>query len=536
MLRIVLLPSVTALLAGVLSAAQAPPTSRGPHFQASDRCIACHNGISTASGEDISIGFSWRPTMMANSGRDPYWQAGVRRETIDHPAARAAIEDECSICHMPMARYESRSAGHEGEVFSHLPFNNEKTSDRLAADGVSCSVCHQIQDKKLGTRESFVGGFFIDPAPPEGERPVYGPFEIDPGRTTVMRTSSGFLPTQAKHIREAELCATCHTLLTQALGPDGKVIGELPEQVPYQEWLHSGYRQGTSCQDCHMPAVAGEAPITSVLGRPHPEVSRHVFVGGNFFVQRLLNRFRNELSVAALPQELDAAALRTVAHLQSEAARITIEKVEGGSGRLSAEVTVQNLGGHKLPTAYPSRRVWVHFSVRDGAGRIVFESGGLNADGSIQGNDSDADPGRYEPHYAEIRTSDQVQIYESVMGDPGGKPTTGLLTAVRYVKDNRLLPKGFDKRTADKDVAVRGEAAQDPDFTGGEDRIRYSVALGDAQGPFRVEAELWYQPIAYRWAHNLRSYDAMEPRRFVGYYDAMAAASAVMLTRASASR
>ncbi len=536
MSRVIFLFCATAFMAGVLAASRPPQPSKGPHFQTSDRCIACHNGVSTPSGEDISIGFAWRPTMMANSGRDPYWQAGVRRETIDHPGARAAIEDECSICHMPMARYESKLAGHEGEIFSHLPFNKEKSSDRLAADGVSCSVCHQIQDKKLGTRESFVGGFVIDPAPPEGERPVYGPFEIDPGRTTVMRSSSGFRPTEAKHIRQSELCATCHTLLTQALAPDGKVIGELPEQVPYQEWLHSGYREGTSCQECHMPVVSGEAPITSVLSQPHPGVARHVFVGGNFFMQRLLNRYRDDLSVAALPGELDSAALRTVAHLQSEAAQIAIGNIELGSGRLDAEVTVQNLGGHKLPTAYPARRVWLHYSVRDGAGQIVFESGALNANGSIQGNDSDADPSRYEPHYTEIRTSDQVQIYESIMADPAGKPTTGLLTALRYVKDNRLLPKGFDKRTADKDVAVHGAAADDPDFTGGEDRIRYSVALGGAQGPFQIEVELWYQPISYRWASNLRSYDAAEPRRFVGYYDAMASASAVMLTHASASR
>src|SRR5262249_36763862 len=86
------------------------------HFQSSDRCIACHNGLSTPSGEDISIGFDWRPSMMANSSRDPYWQASVRRESIDHPESRAAIEDECSICHMPMARYESKLNGREGEV------------------------------------------------------------------------------------------------------------------------------------------------------------------------------------------------------------------------------------------------------------------------------------------------------------------------------------------------------------------------------------------------------------------------------------
>ena len=35
-------------------------------------------------------------TMMANSARDPYWQASVRRETIDHPKHSAAIQDECA--------------------------------------------------------------------------------------------------------------------------------------------------------------------------------------------------------------------------------------------------------------------------------------------------------------------------------------------------------------------------------------------------------------------------------------------------------
>lgn len=508
----------------------------GTHFQTSDRCVACHNGITTPTGEDISIGTDWRTSMMANAGRDPYWMAGVRREMIDHPTAAALIQDECSICHMPMMRYEAKLAGGEGEAFAHLPPDTTKLADRLADDGVSCSVCHQITEQNFGTRESFIGGFKIDEKAAPGERPVFGPFEISKGHTTIMKSASMFQPKEGKHIQSSELCATCHTLFTQALDAQGKVIGELPEQVPYQEWLHSDYKATHSCQSCHMPVVKEEVPITSVLGEPRAGFSRHTFVGGNFFMQRILNRFRSDLSVTAPPQEMSAAVNRTIAHLQSEAAKVAVQNVDIRNGRLEAGISVENLGGHKLPTAYPSRRTWLHVTVRDGNGKALFDSGALNPNGSIQGNDNDGDANRFEPHYAEITRADQVQIYETVMVGSDGVVTTGLLTALRYVKDNRLLPRGFDKRTADKDVAVHGEAEGDGDFTAGGDLIRYSVAVGDAQGPFQVEAELWYQPIAYRWAMNLKKYDAPEPKRFVGYYEETATGSAVMLAHAAASR
>jgi len=282
--------------------------------------------------------------------------------------------------------------------------------------------------------------------------------------------------------------------------------------------------------------VKEDVPITSVFGEPRAGVARHTFVGGNFFMQRMLNRFRGDLSVPVPPQELDAAANRTIAHLQAEAARVTVQSVDVRAGRLDAVVSVENLGGHKLPTAYPSRRAWLHVVVRDAGGRAVFESGATNLDGSIQGNDNDADALKFEPHYDEIRSADQVQIYETIIAGADGAVTTGLLKGVRYLKDNRLLPRGFDKRTAEPDIAVHGAAVDDPDFVGAGDRVRYSIDLANAQGPLVVEAELLYQPIGYRWAANLKAYgQAREPLRFTGYYDAMAATATATLARATVS-
>jgi hypothetical protein len=249
-----------------------------------------------------------------------------------------------------------------------------------------------------------------------------------------------------------------------------------------------------------------------------------------------LNGHRDDLGVAALPPELSVAADRTVNFLQTQSARVSIRNLQSAAAGLSIDVWVENLTGHKLPTAYPSRRAWLHVVLRDGNGRTVFESGALNPDGSIVGNDNDADPLRFEPHYHEITSPEQVQIFEPILKDAQGKVTTGLLSAIGYLKDSRILPSGFDKKTAEPDISVVGEAADDPDFNDKGALTRYVINTGNAVGPFHVEAELWYQPIGFRWAHNLARYQAMEPQRFVGYYETAAEHSAIVLARAEANR
>ena len=506
---------------------QAPGTPR-PDLQLfvhSRDCVACHNQLSTPAGEDVSIGSSWRATMMANSARDPYWQAAVRRETLDHPGHADAIQDECAACHMPMAQRMARADGRHGAVFTHLPFPGDVANQEqyLAADGVSCTVCHQVDEQALGTSASFNGAFVLVAPTIDGIRRIVGPYAVDQGRRRIMRSVTGYEQVEAPHVGRSELCASCHTLITQAFGPDGSVIGRLPEQMNYQEWQHSAFaREERSCQSCHMPRTEGPMRIASVLGEARPHLARHRFIGGNSFMLQMLDRFRIALGVDAPSAELEATAAATRRQLASETADVEIVEAERSNAALRFEVRVRNRTGHKFPTGYPARRAWLHVAVEDALGRAVFTSGAPAPDGSIADNDADADGTRFEMHHEEITRPDQVQIYESILGDPAGRPTTGLLTATAYLKDNRLLPRGFDKATAAADIAVVGAAASDSDFVGEMDRVRYRVALPAEMGLLRVRVVLRYQPIAYRWARNLAAYDAPEPRRFVGYFGALA--------------
>ena len=63
--------------------------------------------------------------------------------------------------------------------------------------------------------------------------------------------------------------------------------------------------------------------------------------------------------------------------------------------------------------------------------------------GRFTGNDNDGNPAQYEPHYAVLSQPDQVQIYEGIIVNSDGQVTTTLLRAASYIKDNRLLPAGF---------------------------------------------------------------------------------------------
>jgi hypothetical protein len=472
------------------------------------------------SGTDVSLDTNWRSTMMANAARDPYWQAALSAEIAAAPEVQEVIEDICSTCHMPMARFTAAAAGGQGTVLGEGFLNPAHELHNLAMDGVSCTLCHQIRDTNLGPA-STSGRFVIDTELPPGQRLIFGPFSVDEQQASIMQAATGFVPAQANpfgrglHLSQSELCATCHTVYIPYLDATGQMAGEFPEQVPYLEWFYSDYRSTATCQECHMPAAEGGVRIASTSPTLRSPFSRHVFVGGNAYVLRILQTFGEGLGVTASGEQFAATMGYAVDQLQNRTARLTLEETTLSSSRLTVNVLVETLVGHKFPTGFPARRAWLHFVVRDAGGQVVFESGGVNPDGSIIGNANDADPATFEPHYQAIVSPDQVQIYEAILRDTEAHVTTSLLHAAGFLKDNRIPPAGYQKSAPYDDIAVRGSAFDDENFLGGEDWIQYSADVGNAARPLTVTVELLYQSIGFRWAQNLAAFSTPEVQRFL---------------------
>jgi len=236
-------------------------------------------------------------------------------------------------------------------------------------------------------------------------------------------------------------------------------------------------------------------------GVPRDGFSQHTFLGANTVMQAMLRDYSDELGISVDTTLFDASIARNRAFLRG-AASIDIVSSSLEGQQLTSTVLIRNHSGHKFPSGYPSRRVYLHFRINDNNGNIVFESGKTAANGSINGNIEDVDNSQFENHYDVITRSDQVQVYEAIMGDTDSSVTHTLMQASHYLKDNRLLPAGFDKVSAPDDIKVAGLASNDSNFDAEGDQVTYLVTVPGG-GSYTVFAELVYQPLAFGHLQDL---------------------------------
>ena len=135
-------------------------------FQTGAECMACHNGLTTPSRRGR---LDWRELARLDDGA---LLAGPvlagRRPARGDRSSGACRGDRGRVLHLPHADDHlsgpRRRATRQGvRTPSH---RRPRRRDPLAADGVSCTVCHQITNERLGTPESFTGGYVLNVASP----------------------------------------------------------------------------------------------------------------------------------------------------------------------------------------------------------------------------------------------------------------------------------------------------------------------------------------------------------------------------------
>lgn len=482
------------------------PTGYNSLFAGSGECLMCHNSIVDGQGNDISIVNWWKSTMMANSTKDPFWRAKVSYETIKNPALQEEIESTCTRCHAAMGSFDAFFNGQ-----THYSMQ-ELYQDPIANDGVSCTVCHQISAESMG---NFSGNIQF------GENhTIWGPYmDIFPNP---MINNTGYTPAYGSHIKESELCANCHTLLTPTVDLEGQLTGTyFVEQAIYHEWKNSdSFQNQVSCQDCHLPEIDESIVISSMppwLGGQTP-FGKHELVGANVFMLRLLKNNIEELGLTADEQDFDATISRTLDKLQESSIHLSMSILDRENDSLYVEVQIENLAGHKLPAGYPSRQVFIQLTVLNENGEEIFISGQLDENYQIIDEDLP-----YEPHHSIITQENQVQIYQMVMANVAGEVTTTLLHADHALKDNRLTPIGFSTEHPSYDtIQIVGLANNDLDFNdnqAGGDRIYYHIPIHNELGDIEVQAKVFYQTVNHRWLEDMFEESSEEIDNFQEMYD-----------------
>ncbi|MFK7809375.1 MAG: T9SS type A sorting domain-containing protein, partial [Saprospiraceae bacterium] len=388
--------------------------------------------------------------------------------------------------------------------------------DTLGLDGVGCLACHQQSDFQLGSNHS--GTLFFDTA-----KVAYGPF-VSP-LSSPMLAATMYKPVYSTHISDAGNCAGCHSLVTETFDLGGEPTGNtFVEQATYHEWLNSIYEpQDISCQNCHMPALEGAYKL--IAGFDTEERSPfylHDLVGANTMMLKLLKENSNSLGIEATDEAFDETIDKTLQMLQQRTLNLDLSFQDRTEDTCYIALELKNKAGHKFPSGYPARRAIISLLVQNEEGDTLFHSGKMDDSYNVIAHDD-----LYEPHYQVITDESQAQIYEMVIADVAGNPTTVLTRADHLLKDNRLVPEGFSMSHPVYDTTqIAGQVLLDPDFNNqgsgegsGTDMIYYHIPMYGFVEPLQITASVYYQSVPERWLEEMFAETSSEIDLFKSMYE-----------------
>ena len=324
----------------------------------------------------------WRQSAHSNSFRAPWYLKNVNR-LIDEKGVQ--FSRHCEGCHNPVALLS-------GDLTQGMPKKRP-----FEAEGITCSTCHAIQSTDTTGTGSYVMGtpaVLVDEAGAPVTRPVSDGeilAHLDRHSKAVMRPL----------YQTPEFCAACHKAAIPRVLDDYKWLRAF---TVYDEWQGASFTKQSplpfyrkpevsTCQSCHMlrePLAAGAMEP----GAKDGQFVSHRWLGGNTLIPAYYKFDEQaEKLVAFLKNSADGKGVLHVDifGLEKEGdksliAPLGLSKFSLAAGdTLVADVVIQNKGiAHSfVPEQRDFYEAWVDFAVKDGAGKVLAESGFLQPDGNL---------------------------------------------------------------------------------------------------------------------------------------------------------
>jgi Flp pilus assembly protein TadD len=342
-------------------------------FPNAEYCGSCHQ----------EAYHQWRQALHSNSFRTPFYRTSVN--LLIHDKTRGiAFARHCDSCHNPV-----------GVLSGALTENSKIDRTKFDADGLTCATCHSIQ--KLNSTNGNAGVEMGVPAVIVDEKGNRIPGQV-PFEQILRHPERHSKAVMQDFLHTPEFCAACHKANLPDTLNDYKFLRAF---TVYDEWQQSKFSQRnpltfyttdfSSCQGCHMKRETATLPD---YGAKHGTLASHRWLAGNTAVpfyysfDEQLNKTIEFLKsgnylnvdIFALKQMSAGSAESMTSPLGSMPVSLKPDET------VEAYVVIQNKNiGHSLiPEVRDLYEAWVRFTVADGSGNTVYQSGYLEPDGMLE--------------------------------------------------------------------------------------------------------------------------------------------------------
>ncbi len=332
------------------------------------------------SGCHEEIVAEWEPSAHRYASMDVAFQA-VQNEMAKQNGAESTRY--CGGCHDPISLFSGTK-----NIFA------ENLTGLVGyQEGISCLVCHAIQKTDIKGNADYTVK--------QPERYAYE-LEEDAGAAGLFARDFLIRSYPRQHVeslshrlfKSPEFCAACHK---QFIDAEINKVGWVQLQNQYDNWRKSHWNhpgepgKTIECRECHMPLINNSSdpgsgdPLDYNRSAADGKHRSHRFLGANQFIPVIQKLPGGEEHVRLTEEWLRGELeIPEIADKWAQGPAVPIELVAPARVAPGEKVALKvNLASNKVGHDFPTGpldiiQAWVELTVKDEAGRLVYQSGALD--------------------------------------------------------------------------------------------------------------------------------------------------------------